>query len=137
FNHIDECIFIHESGFDFHLNKTTEQSIGEANIPVAIPTMKDRSQTLILAISRKGVVHYTFSDEMRKSVNFTKFIIGLITILDKDQSMHGFHIILDDTRVHGAEIAKKILSGTKHQLHFLAPYSYMLNPSELFFSFIK
>jgi hypothetical protein len=62
---------------------------------------------------------------------------NLLNSLDEDPSMAGSWILMDNARVHRREALISLIGQRGYHLHFLSPYSYMLNPVEFIFSKVK
>lgn len=133
-----KCIFIDESGFNYHMTRGQARSKRGARAFVPVPTIRGRMQTLILAASQRGVLHYKLiSDSTCNGSVFLEFIREVIEIINSDQNMRGSWLILDNARIHGTQDVKNLVTASGHRLVFLSPYSYMLNPVEQIFSKIK
>lgn len=137
-NDKSRCLFIDESGFNYHLRRSRARSKKGSRAIVPIPNVRGRSNTLIIAASSKGIVHHkTISDGTCNGEKFATFISELIMIIKDDEQYLGAWFILDNVRIHGVQEVRDLVSNSGFRLVFLSPYSYMLNPVENIFSKVK
>lgn len=133
-----KVIFVDESSFNLHLQRSYGRSrIGErAN--VTIPAVRGRSVSLISSINSTRIC---FSKVISEStVNgevFATYLSELCDYLKNTLNMQEACIILDNARVHRPQDLARITEEYGFEFNFLSPYSYMLNPIENAFSKIK
>lgn len=134
----NKCIFIDESGFNYHLRRFMGRSKKGTRAVIPIPTVRGRINTLIVAASSKGIIHHKIiSTGTCNGEIFAIFITELILRMQNDVNLNGSWLILDNARIHGVQQVKNLVEQAGYRLVFLSPYSYMLNPIEQIFSKIK
>jgi len=123
-----ECIYVDEMGFNLWTRKTTGRSRKGTRIYATVPSNRGRNQSLIMAISKKGPVHYkVVSGSVNREV-YQTFISELIAKLPERK-----HYIIHDN----ASIHLGITTPNHVEIIQLPPYSPFLNPIEAVFSKVK
>lgn len=134
----NKCIFIDESGFNLHLRRRKARSRRGQRAPLTIPAVRGRNVSLIIAANQTEILHHEIITE--GSVNaaiFKRFLENLLEKLRADNFYDNSWLIMDNARIHHAEIVREVFYNQNYILHFLSPYSFMLNPIENIFSKIK
>lgn len=133
-----KCIFIDESGFNYHMRRTLARSRSGTRAYVHTPVLRGRVESLIIAASGQKIIHSKLiSDGTCNGEKFFAFMQELLNILDLNATYSGAWIIMDNARIHHTQNLRNLIYSSNYLLKFLSPYSYMLNPVELIFSKIK
>uniref|UniRef100_A0A914X175 Tc1-like transposase DDE domain-containing protein n=1 Tax=Plectus sambesii TaxID=2011161 RepID=A0A914X175_9BILA len=133
-----KCIFIDESSFNLHLQRTKAHSRRGTRTNIILPTVRGRMVTLIAAMSNKGIVHTKIiNDGTCNGVKFCVFVCELIARLREREEMNGAWLILDNAHIHKTCKLQEILAGSPYEIKFLLPHSYILNLAENVFSKVK
>lgn len=132
------CIFIDESGFNYHMRRERSRSRQGTRSSVIVPTVRGRKQTLIIASNQNSIIHSKLiTDRTCNGMIFKEFIEELLTILNNNEIYNNAWIIMDNAQIHKIRETRNLIEISGNRLVFLAPYSYMLNPVENIFSKIK
>jgi transposase len=117
---MDECSFHLNSHLNYGYSKIGKRAY------YSQPGTKGKRFSLILCISKSGkIINWRLSSENTNSEIVKNF---LQKINNKNT------VLLDNASYHKSKIVKEF---SKCKLYYLPPYSPMLNPTELCFSFIK
>lgn len=84
---------------------------------------------------KNGKVHAAFHEKL----NATGFLRYLKRLLFRHDDLKKLYVVLDNARIHHAKLLKPFLDRVKHKLEliFLPPYSPDLNPTELFWKYLR
>ncbi|CAO3665054.1 unnamed protein product [Rhizopus stolonifer] len=132
------CVFVDETGFNLHINRTQARARRNEPARIIVPTSsKGRNVTIFGAISHRGVEllakHNT--DGTTRTTNFLDFIDSLIEHLDS-VGARGSYVVYDNAPIHGTAAAQKLEAAGYNPLK-LPPWSPFLNPIEECFSKLK
>jgi len=123
---IDECCFYVSENSRFGYSKRGKRIEKHTN-PYK---NKKRTVSLLLAISRKGIVNYQVSDKPFNSETFSNFILKL-------DASKGTKIVLDNVQFHKSSQSRKAFEHKGFVPCFIPPYSPQYNPIEFVFSSLK
>jgi len=121
-----QCIYIDETGFNLWMRRSQGRSKIGSQIHSVLPNCRGSNMTLILAISKRGPIHYKILMGSVTKQKYQEFINELDGKLPETR-----HYLIQDN----ASIHKNVNSS--HELKFLPPYSPFLNPIEAVFSKLK
>ncbi|KAG1463930.1 hypothetical protein G6F56_005186 [Rhizopus delemar] len=132
------CVFVDETGFNLHVNRTQARARRNEPARIVVPSSsKGRNVTIFGAISHRGVEllakHNT--NGTTRSNNFLDFTDGLIEHLDRIGAQ-GSYVVYDNAPIHGTAAAQKLEAAGYNPLK-LPPWSPFLNPIEECFSKLK
>lgn len=134
----NKCIFIDESGFNLHLRRRKARSRVGERASLTIPAVRGRNVSLIIAANQTEVIHYEIITEGTvNTLIFKRFLDNLLEKLQTNIYYDNSWLIMDNARIHHTEIVREVFQNQNYVLHFLSPYSFMLNPVENIFSKIK
>lgn len=122
-----DCIAIDESSF--YVNDVPTMGWGPKGkrVKKARPSHRTRV-TLILAVSKDGIVHHETRVGKVNSLHFAAFVEGLPS---------GKPIICDNCSIHKAGCVMEVLGRKRMELRLTPPYCPWYNPVEFCFSEIK
>jgi len=114
---------------------------------MTVKLMKPKSCTAITAINNKKHIHTKFietvnyvkkknrgNDEKVNAITFKNFLKELFKKLDNDKE---YILLMDNARIHHANIIKDFMNTTKHKIMFNIPYNPKTNPIETIFGATK
>jgi hypothetical protein len=156
------CVFLDESGFDINMTRGRAWSaVGEPAV-VETPFGRAVSHTVLGAISFAGVVNVSMREpgniKRRKVIGATKrkapsdqvsvpngttgahymhFIVDTMDIMDAFSDMKGYHIVMDNARIHVPALIDPLIEKRGYVPVYLPPYSPELNPIEDFWAIVK
>lgn len=130
--------FIDESSFNLHLKRSYARSKSGSRANVISTTARGRSITLIASIGIDRIGHCkTITNSTVNANIFAEYLQEMCAHLKNNLNVENACLILDNAKVHKKADIERITSEFNFSYHFLAPYSYMLNPIENAFSKIK
>jgi transposase len=128
---INDIISIDETSIDTHIKPLYGWSI--KNKKIILKTQISRIRyTVITAISTDKVVHYEIIKGSANAEHFKNFIINMI-----NKGITNKYLLLDNARIHHANLVKSYITTTTNKFIFNVPYSPEFNPIEHVFSKIK
>ncbi|KAF7692240.1 hypothetical protein CDIK_2417 [Cucumispora dikerogammari] len=119
-------VFVDESSFNLHINRSQGRSRSGSRANLIIPTVRERSITLISSISATWVVcskvisHSTVNGDV-----FSTFLEKMCYFLKHNLNREEICIILNNARIHKEEHIARITLSYGYYYKFLSPYSYM------------
>ncbi|KAG1501876.1 hypothetical protein G6F46_007029 [Rhizopus delemar] len=132
------CIFVDETGFNLHINRTQARSRrGQPARIIVEPTSRGRNVTVFAAMSRRDVelIACHARSGSTNAEKFNDFIQGLIAHLNATRAT-GYHIIYDNAPIHTTMVENNLRDAGYVPLK-LPPWSPFLNPIEEMFSKLK
>ena len=124
------CIFIDECGFNLWTRRSYGRSaIGQRCFRVR-NGQRGQNVSLCMAISTRGVLHWTTVLGSFNQVAFQTFMTELSEVMADEENVH---FIVDNCPIHN----RVLLDKEGHQMRRLPPYSPFLNPIEGVFSSLK
>ena len=137
-NDFSRIVFIDESSFNLHLQRSYGRSKKGDRANVVTPTVRGRSISLLASMKIKGMGHCkTISNSTVNANVFNEYMNELCIYIRDVLSIEKACLILDNARIHKRDDIERITSQFNYEFKFLSPYSYMLNPIENAFSKIK
>ena len=137
-NDYSTAVFIDESSFNLHLQRSQARSTRGTRAIVRVPTVRGRSISLLASMTINGISHCkTISNSTVNASIFSSYIFELCTYLRETLHMRNACLILDNARIHRLYDIQRTTAEFGYEYKFLSPYSYMLNPIENAFSKIK
>lgn len=123
-------------------------AIKNKSVTMPVKLMKPKSCTAITAISNKKHVHTKFietkhyikkKDKLKddKKVNATTFMNFLKELFKKLDKHKQYVLLMDNARIHHANIIKEFMSTSEHEIVFNVPYNPKTNPIEIIFGATK
>ena len=137
-NDFSNIVFVDESSFNLHLQRSQARSKQGTRAKAIIPTVRGRSATLIASImaNKMGFCKVVSNSTVNANL-FSEYLFDLCAHLKEVMFIPDVCIILDNARIHKKDDIEIIVSQFNYTFKFLSPYSYMLNPIENAFSKIK
>ena len=154
----ESCVFIDESGFNFHMRRTFGWSRCSTSAKIVVSNNHGVNLTILGAIASEGVVNLSLrrpqavtgskkwklddkEDQIVAKVgtrteHFLDFLEIVMDMLDKN-NMYGKILIMDDAKIHHAILVQKAVEKRGYRILYLLAYSLFLNPTELFWSKLK
>ncbi|KAG1046643.1 hypothetical protein G6F43_010879 [Rhizopus delemar] len=68
---------------------------------------------------------------------FIKFVNELLDIMDKDESLKGSYLVMDNASIHKSKPITRKIEARGYRVMYLTPYSPELNPIEQFWALVK
>uniref|UniRef100_A0A0N5BH91 Paired domain-containing protein n=1 Tax=Strongyloides papillosus TaxID=174720 RepID=A0A0N5BH91_STREA len=137
-NDYSKIVFVDESSFHLHIQRTFSRSKKGTRSNVKVPTIRGRSVTLIASISISQMCHCkVISNSTVDADIFSEYLEELCMYIRDEMKLQAACLILDNARIHKRNEIERITSMFNFDFKFLSPYSYMLNPIENAFSKIK
>ncbi|EIE82436.1 hypothetical protein RO3G_07141 [Rhizopus delemar RA 99-880] len=154
-DYTENCVFIDEAGF--HINMRNNWARSPAGTRAVVKTAKTRT---VVKKKRKGNsgkkrdVTQTNDDEGTQeddisavdvkpapkgiiTASFIKFVNELLDIMDKDESLKGSYLVMDNTSIHKSKPMTRKIEARGYRVMYLTPYSPELNPIEQFWALVK
>lgn len=132
---LDTFLYLDETGFDPNQRPTYGYSPRSQRCILRVPTLGTRGRRSVIAVisPARGLVHYELLEKFTSGKDFTAFLTRLQPKLPA-----GSRLICDNASFHKTPQVLQLFSPpgslASHSLHFLPPYSPMLNPIEEIFS---
>ena len=154
----ESCVFIDESGFNFHMRRTFGRSRRGTPAKIVVSNNRGVNLTILGAIASEGVVNLSLrrpqavtGSKKRKldakeerivakvgtrTEHFLDFLEIVMDVLGKN-NMHGKILIMDNAKIHHTILVQKAVEKRGYRILYLPAYSPFLNPIELFWSKLK
>ena len=141
---INDCflIFIDEASFcnnDFRIKLWCSKS---KPLKYKFPS-RQKSQKLIIAVSKDTIIHYKLSNNTNNVETFAKFIEELKEIIEKDDKLRKLEdnnkiwLYMDNASIHTSQKMKKKFTDSQTKVIFGVPYYPQYNLAEIIFSILK
>jgi molybdenum-dependent DNA-binding transcriptional regulator ModE len=151
------CVFVDESGFNFHISRSRGWSKKGNTSKTNVPKARGNNISMIGAICNKGVINLslrkpsTLSSKKRKAdgttidvstrvgtrtEHFLNYLENLLNILDAC-NLKGYYILMDNASIHTSNEVKDMITSRGYRYKYFPPYSPFLNAIELFWSKLK
>ena len=127
-----QLIYLDESGFNLHLTRQRGRALPGISPVTTVPASPGRNLSLLQAVSREGVLYYEVYTGSINAETFRRFLVDLEPTLPNQAP-----VIMDNARIHHANLVQDWLAERSIPHLFLPPYSPFLNPIELSFTKIK
>lgn len=125
-------IWIDETGFNLHLRRRHGRAPAGLRANLTVPNNRGRNISICGAMSEEGFLAHKVHFGAFNAVLFCEFLRSLFQTL-QDSGRTGCRIILDNVRFHHSALVLDCVQQAGHFIHFLPPYSPMLNPIESLF----
>ncbi|KAG1206990.1 hypothetical protein G6F35_011095 [Rhizopus arrhizus] len=165
-NHLENCVFVDESGFDINMRLPGGWSAKGTPAITTTPSTRAVSHTVLGAISAKYVVSMELRNPQEHSSkrlkidhinrkrkapskakknaprgtvtgHYIHFIQKTMDEMDCIPEMKGYYIVMDNAPIHTADTIEAMITERGYKCVYLPPYSPELNPIEQFWSIIK
>ncbi|CEG78627.1 hypothetical protein RMATCC62417_13204 [Rhizopus microsporus] len=132
------CIFIDESGFNFHAVRSQGRSEKGEPAKVVVATTRGPSVSILGAICSLGVVNVGLkvTKAGTKWKEFMAFLIHVMDVLDK-HNLKGCNLVMDNAPINKPEKITEEVNKRGYRIIYLPPYSSFLNPIEEFWAKVK
>lgn len=122
----NKIISIDETGISNVLNNLFGYSEKGIDINIPITNKKNKNQSIIIALTTNGIIHYDINEENTDNKLFMDFIIKVIEKLKEKN----YVFIFDNVKFHKNKETLDLISNNGHQYIFIPSYSPDLNPIE-------
>lgn len=136
--YLQNCIFVDETGFNLHINRTQARTKRGTPARIKVDTSsKGRNLTVFAAMSHAGleISACHCNRGTTRSEQFEDFINVLIRHMNQ-RGLNGYYVIFDNAPIHSTSAMNKLTDAGYHPLK-LPPWSPFLNPIEELFSKLK
>lgn len=151
------CVFLDESGFNFHMNRDRGWSKSGNTSKTSVPKSRGNNISMIGAICNKGVVNLSLrkpsalSSKKRmvdgtivnvssrvgtRTEHFLDYLESLLNALDTC-GLKGYYILLDNAPIHTSSEVKDLITSRGYRYKYFPTYSPFLNPIEEFWAKVK
>jgi transposase len=151
------CVFVDESGFNFHMNRSRGWSKSGNPSKTSVPKVRGNNISLIGAICNKGLVNVSLrkpstmvSRKRRadgtmvnvservgtRTEHFLNYLKTLLNVLDAS-NLKGYYILMDNASIHTSNEVKELITSRGYRYKYFPPYSPFLNAIEEAWAKIK
>ena len=124
-----QCVYIDECSINVWLVRKNGRSRKGQRIYHQLPTQRGPNLSLVLAITKRGPMHYKLVSGSFNHELYQEFITNLSIKLP--DTLH--YLIHDNASIHN----RTLTTSSLHNIIHLPPYSPFLNPIETVFSVVK
>lgn len=124
------CIYIDETSIHMWLHSEKGRSKKGEVLAHIVPNNRGPVLSLVMAINKKGVIHWTSVVGSFNHEKYQKFICDLSLKVDHNVQ---YYMIHDNATIHN----RTITTTERHEIVHLPPYSPFLNPIENMFGVLK
>jgi transposase len=122
----DKIISIDETGINNVLNRLFGYSEKGYDINIPITNKKNKNNSIIIALTISGIIHYDVHQDSINVNSFNNFIINVINKLKEKN----YIFIFDNIKFHQNNEILNLIINNGHQYIFVPSYSPDLNPIE-------
>lgn len=155
-NHLENCVFMDEAGFNINMRSPFVRSMRGAPAIVETPTTRAITHTVLGAITAKDVIALEIREPLKpKKIkiaggrkrkapagkkttkgtvtgHYMRFISKTLDEMGKFPEMKDFYIVMDNAPIHTSQDITTIIKARSYKAIYLPPYSPELNPIENF-----
>jgi transposase len=125
-------IWVDETGFNLHLRRRHGRALSGLRANLTVPNNRGRNISICGAMSKEGFISHQIRFGSYNANAFCEYLQVLFGRLC-ELGRHGCRIIVDNVRFHHSACVLDCVQQAGHFIHFLPPYSPMLNPIESLF----
>lgn len=125
-------IWVDETGFNLHLRRRHGRALSGLRANLTVPTNRGRNISICGAMSAEGFIAHQVRFGSYNALAFCDFLQLLFRKI-QELGHIGCRIIVDNARFHHSANVLECARQAGHFIHFLPPYSPMLNPIESLF----
>jgi transposase len=122
----NKIISIDETGINNVLNKLFGYSEKGHDINIPITNKKNKNNSIIIALTTSGIIHYDIHQDSINANLFNNFIVKVINKLKEKNII----FLFDNVRFHKNNEVLNLIINNGHQYLFVPSYSPDLNPIE-------
>jgi transposase len=127
-----DILWVDETGFNLHLRRRHGRARVGQRVNLVVPTNRGRNISICAAMSADGFIAHRVQLGAYNAALFCDFLEILFVRL-REVGRINCRIVLDNVRFHHCAVVRDFVERAGHMLHFLPPYSPMLNPIEPLF----
>jgi transposase len=127
-----DVLWVDETGINLHLRRRHGRALSGLRANLTVPTNRGRNISICGAMSEEGFIAKQVRFGAYNAAGFCEFLQTLFIRL-QELGRSECRIILDNARFHHSPCVLSCVQQAGHTLHFLPPYSPMLNPIESLF----